>query len=166
TTPDACRVTVVSRLAVGQRLLIDKFIAYGWSARRSRSALHDQVLAALAAAQNTGWDGLIEEQRTFLDDFWDGADVEIDGDGELQQALRFALFQVLQAGARAERRPIGAKGLTGPGYDGHTFWDTETYMLPVLTHTQPRAAADALYWRYTTLEKAKTRAKLLGLTGA
>ena len=74
---------------------------------------------------------------TYLDDFWDRADVELDGDTELQQAVRFALFHVLQAGARAEQRAIAAKGLTGPGYDGHTFWDTERFVLPVLTYTAP-----------------------------
>jgi alpha,alpha-trehalose phosphorylase len=71
-----------------------------------------------------------------------------DGDAEIQQAVRFGLFHILQAAARAEFRPIAAKGLTGPGYDGHTFWDTETFVLPVLTYTQPSAAADVLRWRH------------------
>ena len=65
----------------------------------------------------------------------------MEGDDELQQAVRVGLFHVLQAGARAERRAIPAKGLTGPGYDGHAFWDTETYVLPALTYTRPDAAA-------------------------
>ena len=95
-----------------------------------------------------GWDGLLAEQRAYLDDFWARADVEVDGDAEIQQAVRFALFHVLQAGARAERRAIPAKGLTGPGYDGHAFWDTETFVLPVLTYTAPDAVADALRWRH------------------
>ncbi len=115
---------------------------------------------------SSGWDGLIKGQREFLDDFWAGSDVEIGGDPELQQAVRFALFHVLQAGARAEERPISAKGLTGPGYDGHCFWDTETYVLPVLIHTYPPAAADALRWRQRTLPTAKERARQLGLEGA
>ena len=85
----------------------------------------------------------MQEQREYLDEFWDSADVEVEGDAEIQQAVRFGLFHVLQAGARAERRCIPAKGLTGPGYDGHTFWDTEGFVLPVLTYTQPSAAADA-----------------------
>ena len=97
--------------------------------------LHDQVTAALIAARHTGWEGLVSEQRGYLDDFWNRADVEIDGDPEIQQAIRLGLFHVLQAGARGERRPIPAKGLTGPGYDGHAFWDTETFVLPVLTYT-------------------------------
>src|SRR5581483_10739476 len=69
-------------------------------------------------------------------------------------------------GARAERRMIAAKGLTGPGYDGHTFWDTETFVLPVLTYTLPSAAADVLAWRHMTLPLAKERAAQLGLAGA
>ena len=165
-TPDVGRVTVVSRLDPGERLVVVKYVSYGWSRQRSRPALHAQVLAGLAAAEQTGWHGLAAEQRTFLDDFWDGADIEIAGDAALQQAVRFALFHVLQSGARAERRPIGAKGLTGPGYEGHTFWDMEMFVLPVLTHTQPRAAADALRWRAATLEQARTRAAVLGLQGA
>ena len=108
-----------------------KFLAYGWSSRRSAPALRDQAEAALASACRTGWDGLLADQRDYLDDFWERADVEIDGDAELQQAVRFALFHVLQAGARAERRAIPAKGLTGGGYDGHTFWDMEIFVLPV-----------------------------------
>ena len=88
------------------------------------------------------------------------------GDAELQQAVRFALFHVLQASARAERRPIGAKGLTGTGYDGHCFWDTDTFVLPVLTYTAPDAAADALRWRAETLPVARERAAALDLKGA
>src|SRR5207302_2952019 len=88
------------------------------------------------------------------------------GDPEIQQAVRFALFHVLQAGARAERQPIPAKGLTGPGYDGHAFWDTEIFVLPVLTLTLPRAAADALRWRHLILNQAKEHARQLGLRGA
>jgi alpha,alpha-trehalose phosphorylase len=73
---------------------------------------------------------------------------------------------VLQAGARAELRPIAAKGLTGPGYDGHAFWDTETFVLPVLTYTLPSAVASALRWRHSTLHLAQERARTLGLQGA
>jgi alpha,alpha-trehalose phosphorylase len=163
---DVGRVTVATRLEPGQRLRIVKYLAYGWSSQRSRPAMHDQVIAALAAAKLSGWDGLLREQREYLDDFWAGADVEVDGDPEVQQAVRFGLFHVLQAGARGERRPISAKGLTGPGYDGHTFWDTESFVLPVLTYTQPRAVADALRWRHSTLDHAKRRAEQLCLAGA
>ena len=86
----------------GERLRSPSISRYGWSAQRSTPALRAQVEAALAGARQTGWEGLLDEQRAFLDDFWDTADVEIEGDPELQQAVRFALFHVLQAGARGE----------------------------------------------------------------
>ncbi len=163
---DLGRVTVAAEVAPGEQIQIVKHIGYGWSSGRSRPALIDQVVAALAAAHLTGWDGLVAEQRAYLDEFWEGADVEVDGDAEIQQAVRFGLFHILQAGARAEYRPIAAKGLTGTGYDGHTFWDTETFVLPVLMYTHPSAAADALRWRHLVLPEAKRHATELGLAGA
>jgi alpha,alpha-trehalose phosphorylase len=115
--------------------------AYGWSSLRTLPALQDQVVAALAAARHTGWAGLRAEQRRYLDEFWASADVEIDGDLELQQAVRFALFHTLQAGARAEQRAIGAKGLTGPVYDGHTFWGETLGLRVDAERLIPRARA-------------------------
>jgi alpha,alpha-trehalose phosphorylase len=164
--PDVARVSIAGRLQPGERFRITKFISYGWSSVRSRPAIHDQIVAALTTAHLTGWEGLLAEQRAYLDKFWANADVELDGDPEIQQAVRFALFHVLQSGARAEGRPIAAKGLTGPGYDGHAFWDTETFVLPVLTLTHPQAAADALRWRYLILDYAKDHARELGLRGS
>ncbi|MGO4442520.1 glycoside hydrolase family 65 protein [Mycobacterium sp. 2YAF39] len=158
--------TVICGLRPGQQLRIVKYLAYGWSSLRSQPALRDQVAAALSSARYTGWDGLLESQREYLDDFWDSADVEVEGDPDSQQAVRFGLFHVLQASARAERRAIPGKGLTGTGYDGHAFWDTEGFVLPLLTYTAPYAAADALRWRASTLDLAKERAAQLDLTGA
>ena len=163
---DVGRVTVASNLPVGQTLRLVKFLAYGWSSQRSLPSVRDHMIAALAEARHTGWEGLVAAQREYLDDFWARADVELEGDTELQQAVRFALFHTLQAGARAEQRAIAAKGLTGPGYDGHTFWDTERFVLPVLTYTAPHAAADALRWRHATLDLARERARQLGFEGA
>jgi alpha,alpha-trehalose phosphorylase len=165
-SPDMGRVTITTLLQPGQRLRLVKLLAYGWSSTRSWRALRDQVAAAMTAARGTGWEGLLAEQRAYLDNFWDHADVELDGDPEVQQAVRFALFQVMQAGARGEDRPIPAKGLTGPGYDGHAFWDTEIFVLPLLTYVQPPAVASALRWRHSTLPAARERAQLLGLSGA
>jgi alpha,alpha-trehalose phosphorylase len=163
--PDLARVTVSTELEPGKQLRIVKLMAYGWSSRRSLPSLRDQVDAALAAAMRAGWDGLLSGQREYLDDVWDRADVELEGDPALQQAVRFALFHVVQAGARAEKRAIPAKGLTGSGYDGHTFWDMETYSLPVLTYVAPDAARDALCWRHETMDLAEARARELGLEG-
>ncbi|MER7443613.1 glycoside hydrolase family 65 protein [Micromonospora avicenniae] len=163
---DWVRTTIGCVLRPGEKLRVVKFLTYGWSSRRSLPALRDQVGAALAAARLDGWDGLCRDQRAYLDEFWDASDVRVEGDPEVQQAVRFGLFHVLQAGARAERRPISAKGLTGPGYDGHAFWDTEMFVLPVLTYTQPTAVRNALHWRHATLDSARERAQTLNLKGA
>jgi alpha,alpha-trehalose phosphorylase len=163
---DWARVTVGTALEPGQKITLTKYVAYGWSGERSLPALRDQVEAALTAVVHTGWDELVREQRGVLDEFWLGADVEVDGDPAIQQAVRFALFHVYQAAARAEGRAIAAKGLTGPGYDGHAFWDTESFVLPVLTATAPKAAADALRWRLSTIDLALERARTLRLEGA
>ncbi|GAB3610017.1 glycosyl hydrolase family 65 protein [Humibacter ginsengiterrae] len=164
--PHLGRTMVSTTLEPGQRLRLVKVVAYGWSASRSLPAVRDQADAALAGAMQTGWDGLLAEQRTYLDGFWSRADVQLDGDTTIQQAVRFSLFHVLQAASRAEGRPIAAKGLTGPGYDGHAFWDTEVFVLPVLTYTAPDATAHALRWRHSTLPLAIDRATQLGLKGA
>ncbi|GAB2667600.1 glycosyl hydrolase family 65 protein [Gordonia jinhuaensis] len=163
---DLARLTLAAHVPQGRKLSLTKYIGYGWSARRSVPAVRAQVDAALAMAMEVGWDTLLSEQRSYLDDFWRDADVELEGDAELQQAVRFAMFHVLQAGARGEARSIGAKGLTGSGYDGHTFWDTETFVLPVLTYTSPAAAREVLRWRHSTLDKARNRASELGQFGA
>ncbi len=133
TEPNLGRVTVSTELDPGQGLRVVKFLGYGWSSRRSMPALRDQVDAALAAAKRDGWEGLCAAQRAYLDGVWKAADVEVDGDPELQQAVRFAIFQVVQSAARAEGAAIPAKGLTGRGYDGHAFWDSEQYTLRMLT---------------------------------
>src|SRR5579862_4633631 len=163
---DVGRLLVAAEVAPGEELCLEKFIGYGWSAQRSRPALIDQVAGAMAAAKLIGWDGMVAEQRQFLDEFWEGADVEVDGDVEIQEAVRFGLFHILQAGARAENRPIPAKGLTGTGYYWNDTGNTETFVLPVLTYTWPGAAADALRWRFLTMDLAKQHAAELGLEGA
>ena len=163
---DVARVLIAADVEPGRPLRVIKFLSYGWSRERSAAGLRAQVRAALAGAKHTGWEGLVAQQREYLNDFWESADVELEGDAELQQAVRFALFHTLQAGARAEQRAIPAKGLTGPGYDGHAFWDTEAFVLPVLTYTAPKAARDVLRWRHRTLARAQDRARQLGLKGA
>jgi alpha,alpha-trehalose phosphorylase len=163
---DLARVTVSAEVGHDETLTLTKYLAYGWSSQRSMVSIRDQADAALASARRTGFDGLLDDQREYLDDYWERADVEIDGDDELQQAVRFALFHTLQSAARAEKRAIASKGLTGDGYDGHVFWDTETFVLPVLTYTAPDAVRDALYWRHSTLDLATERARQLRLDGA
>jgi alpha,alpha-trehalose phosphorylase len=163
---DLARLTVTADLKRGERLRVVKFVAYAWSSLRQAPALRSQVEGALTTALGHGWRGLAHAQERRLKEYWSGADVEIKGDPELQQAVRFALFHVFQSTVRAEERAIPAKGLTGPGYDGHTFWDTETFVMQALTYTAPSAVSDALRWRHSILDLARARARDLGLKGA
>jgi alpha,alpha-trehalose phosphorylase len=163
---DLGRVTIAVALQPGQKVCVTKLLAYHWSGHQSTEWLRDQVDASLETALAQGWDELAERQKAYLDEYWEAADIQVEGDPELQQALRFAQFHLLQASARAETRAIAAKGLTGPGYDGHAFWDTEAFVLPVLIHTFPRAARDALRWRHRILPLARERAQQLQLKGA
>ncbi|MGF7120859.1 glycoside hydrolase family 65 protein [Rhodococcus sp. BE178] len=164
--PDQGRVTVTGHTRPGRALRMVKYVAHAWSARRTAPAMRDQVAGELTLARESGWDGLAAEQRAYLDTFWARADVTVDGDPEVQQAVRFALFHILQASARAEGTAVASKGLTGRGYDGHAFWDTEMFVLPVLTSVLPDAVGDALTWRHSTLGMARARARQLGFDGA
>ncbi|MEZ0492942.1 glycoside hydrolase family 65 protein [Kineococcus sp. TBRC 1896] len=164
--PDRVVTTVRTRLEAGELLRLRKVVSLGWAPQFERDDLGTRLAGLLADGVRTGWEGLVREQRAVLDDFWAHADVEVDGDDDLQQAARFALFHVFQAAAQGTDRGIPAKGLTGTGYDGHTFWDTEVFVLPVLNHVWPQAAAEALRWRHHMLPAARERARELGLAGA
>ncbi|WP_231880387.1 glycoside hydrolase family 65 protein [Microbacterium sp. H83] len=163
---DLARTTIRARLDPGERLDIVKIVAHEWSSDLSAATLRDRAETAADAALADGWDRLVDGQRRTLDDFWACADVVVEGEPRLQQAVRFALFQVFQAAVRAELRSVPGKGLTGSGYEGHTFWDFEAFVLPVLTATAPHAAEQALRWRHSTLGHARDRARLLHLDGA
>ncbi|MGW9158215.1 glycoside hydrolase family 65 protein [Microbacterium sp. NPDC055665] len=165
-SPDLSRTTVRVVLAPGEHVELIKLVGHDWSSTTSASALRDRTEAAVADAGRAGWDRLVDEQRARLDEYWACADVEVEGEPRLQQAVRYALFQVFQASVRAELRSVPGKGLTGSGYEGHTFWDFEAFVLPVLTSTAPHAAEQALRWRHSTLPHARERAEQLHLRGA
>ena len=165
-TADHARFSVRAHLEPGQTITVTKLVAYAWSDTHGLPALRDELSGALTVARHEGFDGLAARQRSVLDEFWEGADVEVDGDPELQQAVRFALFQLLAATARAEGRAIAGKALTGTGYEGHAFWDTETFVLQVMTAVRPEVSRHALGWRHATLPQARERARTLDLAGA
>ena len=116
--------------------------------------------------RDDGFERIAEVQRERLDAFWEHSDIAIEGPADIQQAVRFNLFQVRQASARVEGHGIAAKGLTGRGYEGQYFWDTEIYVLPCLTYTQPHVARRLLHFRYEMLGAARRRAEQLGHRGA
>lgn len=158
--------TVTAELAPGDALALTKTVSHVWSRHEEADALLEGAIAAVATGRTLGFDALVEAQRAALDAFWTRADVEVDGDDELQQGLRYSLFQLFCATARLQGAPLGGKGLTGTGYSGHTFWDTEGFVVPALLLLQPEAAARLLAWRASTLDLARERAEVLGLAGA
>jgi alpha,alpha-trehalose phosphorylase len=150
----------------GRPLRLVKLLAYHWAAGGEPAALAADGCRSLEHARALGFEALAAGQRKLLDEVWTRADIEIDGDPELQHALRYALFQLHQNTALAAGHAIPAKGLTGGGYDGHTFWDTEIFLLPVLTYCAPQHVEAALRWRASTLPQARANARRLGLSGA
>lgn len=158
--------TVTADLAPGDAVQIDKFVGPVWSPDGFGDSLLESARAVVDSGIDLGWDGLVQGQHAVLADLWEVADVEVDGDPELQQALRFNVFTLLTATFATADTPLGAKGLTGLGYNGHTFWDVEGFITPALTLLVPDAAARLLRWRASTLDAARERAQILGLQGA
>jgi len=150
----------------GRVLRIEKFAGYQTTSDSAPDNLRLQVAAGLDHAMAQGFDALAKAQREYLDKFWDRADVRIEGDPAVQQAVRWNLFQLAQAALRTDGRGVPAKGLTGRGYDGHYFWDVEIYVQPFLAYTHPAIARRLLTFRYGMLDIARTHASVLGEHGA
>jgi len=112
------------------------------------------------------YDDLLKAHKKSYETFWNSGDVEIKGNPMLQKGIRFNLFHLNQGAGKDGRTNFPAKGLTGEGYEGHYFWDTEMYMLPFFIFTQPERAKALLQYRVSILEKAKKRAQELGQQGA
>ncbi|WP_082651307.1 beta-phosphoglucomutase [Paenibacillus etheri] len=153
-------------VAMGERISLTKYISYHTSKDYIEDELLSRCLEVQHLAENCGFEALVHEQRAFLDQFWAHTDVEIQGDLALQQGIRFNAFQLLQSVGRDGVTNIGAKGLTGEGYEGHYFWDTEMYMIPFFTFTQPEISRKLLEFRYATLDKARERAAVMSQKGA
>ena len=145
---------------------VTKLLGYHHAERAAAGDLCRRVNRTLDRAANDGFERIAEIQRERLDAFWEHSDIAIEGPGDIQQAVRFNLFQLRQASARVEGHGIAAKGLTGRGYEGQYFWDTEIYVLPCLTYTQPHVARRLLHFRYEMLDAARRRAQQLGHRGA
>ena len=156
-----------------QSISLVKFISYHSSRRSTPEELCERVNRSLHRARQYGSEEMQTEQMEYLDNFWEQSDILVEArtevaqvsTGEILQALRFNIFQVLQASARAEGVGIPAKGLTGQAYEGHYFWDSEIYVLPFLTYTNPRIVRNQLIFRHSMLDKARERARKLAHKG-
>ena len=163
-TPAGAAQTATVLLTPGAEIVLEKYVAYAWSAPGGGAAaaiLHEQARATLQRAVDQGYAQIRERQRQRLAEFWEQADLAIVGAPDIEQALRLNLFHVFQSTSRDGSGTAAAKGLTGEGYEGHYFWDAEAFMLPVLATLAPGLARSMLEYRYRTLEHARAHAREL-----
>ena len=174
-TPDFGQVAFTIDARPGSPIQLTKYMVYHTSDTASAEELCGRAEWTMDRVVTQGFQQLLASQEHYMDDFWRRSDVRIKdiredrtkrSTVEIQQAIRFNLFHILQASARAEDTGVPAKGLTGQAYEGHYFWDTEIYLLPFLMYTSPRIARNLLAFRYKMLPQARARAKELGHRGA
>ncbi len=172
---DFGQVAFTIEATAGATIRVDKFMAYHTSATATPEELCGRAEWTMDRVVSRGFDRLLATQEQYVEDFWRRSDVVVENirpdrtqrtTVEIQQAVRFNLFHILQASARAEDAGVPAKGVTGRAYEGHYFWDTEIYVLPFLAYTSPRIARNLLAFRYSMLPQARARAKQLGHRGA
>ena len=153
-------------LKQGQSVKLDKFCLFATSLDCMESDLGTFVEKLADAAATKGLDHFLEAQEAYCKEFWHSADVEIKGDPLVQQSIRFSMFHLLQSAGRDGRANIAAKGLTGEGYEGHYFWDTEIYVLPFFISAKPDIARQLLKSRINMLNHARNRAAEMAQKGA
>ena len=163
---DGLTSTYSAMLAVGESLRLVKSLGYCSSLDEPEDGLAGHATQIAATAASDGFERLAAEQAAVLEAFWQRSDIELEGDGALQQGVRFNLFSIFQSAGRDGRTSLAAKGLTGEGYEGHYFWDTEVFALPFLAYTQPAIARAVLQFRIWTLPQARARAVEMGERGA
>ena len=163
---DMAKIVYRVQAKAGQTIKLSKAVVYHTSRGVPVKELSDRCRRTLDRVAEVGIEQQFADQRAWMDAYWARCDVEIPGQPEVQQAVRWNLFQLAQAAGRAEGMGIPAKGVSGSGYGGHYFWDTEVYVMPFLTYTSPMLARNALRFRYGMLPAAVRRAKDLQQDGA
>lgn len=151
---------IKTSINAGEEVVLTKYTILTDSLRSDSPV--DEARRLMEIARNTETELLYKKQKDFLKDYWDKCSLKIEGDDELDIALRYNTYQLLQSAGRDEHSNIAAKGLSGEGYEGHYFWDTEMYMQPFFTMTNPEISKDLISYRYATLPAARENARLLG----
>lgn len=147
----------------GKTYTLTKYFTYITTRDFEEGLLIDKAKSILSELSENGFSELTKSQRAYLDKFWENANIEIDGDDMLSQGLRWHMFALLQSPGRDGKTSLGAKGLSGEGYEGHIFWDTEMYVTPFFNFEYPQIAKDILMFRYNTLDEARKRARVLSV---
>jgi trehalose/maltose hydrolase-like predicted phosphorylase len=153
-----------TELSTGRERRLDRLVAVRASGRRAPSEAAARSL--LADAEEMGFDRLLAEQRSAWATRWANADIRIEGDVEMQRAIRFALFELMAHVPNLGEAAIGPRGVTGDHYGGHVFWDSDVFVLPFLAATHPPAARAMLEYRIRRLDAARAAAREGGFAGA
>ncbi len=168
--PDLAKMVLRVDAREGNAIRVEKLVAYHTSRSLPVRELADRCDRTLDRADRHDLPHYRAEQRAWYDRFWASSDVEISSPGRdtaaVQQAVRYNLFTLAQATARSDQLGVPAKGVTGSGYEGHYFWDSEVYVAPFLTYTQPDVARNLLQSRSRMLPAARERAKEMSQRGA
>ncbi len=160
-------VTTVQEFTLkpGESTRFDKFSAV-YTSRESEQPL-DAAQRKASEAVRFGYETLLQAHEAEWATYWQNSDIRIDGDDECQLAVRFTTYHILIAAPRHDDHvSVGAKTLSGLGYKGHIFWDTELFLLPPLTLSEPALGRNLLMYRYYNLPGARHKAKANGYEGA
>ena len=163
---DMGRFIMRGELPEGEKVLVKKAVAYHFASSVPVRELQDRCRRTLDRVHKNTLEHYHDAQREFLEGFWERSDIRIESQSAVQQAARWCIYQLAQAAARADQAGVPAKGMTGSGYEGHYFWDTDIYVVPFLTFTSPEWARNALRFRVNLLDAARERARELNQRGA
>lgn len=157
-----------AKLAAGESTSLERVVTLICARNDGEQATFaDRCAAAKAHLADCDYEAMKAATAKWWEDQWEVSDIEIDGDEDNQQGIRFCIFQLHQTLHTAKYGAVfGAKGLTGEAYNGNTFWDSEVYCLPFYLFNNPEAAKSILQYRYDTLPEAKERAVALDCKGA
>lgn len=154
-------------IPVGVTLSVDKFVTIHTSRETPASGIAARCQEELAGHLASGFEAALAANAAAWDRKWGASDIVIHGDAAMTQAARFNIYHLLITANPADpKASIGAKSLSGEGYRGHVFWDSEIFLLPFYIYTQPEAAKALLMYRYHTLDGARDNARANGFSGA
>jgi alpha,alpha-trehalose phosphorylase len=166
TEPDIGKTVFRVQAQEGVPIRITKAVAYHSSRGVPVRELFDRCRRTLDRVARKGFEPVYTAQRAWLERYWKDSDVEILDHPDLTQATRWCIFQLAQAAARSDQMGVAAKGVSGSGYEGHYFWDTDVYLVPFLTYTNPTIARNLVKFRVNLLPAARERAWQLAQRGA
>ncbi|MCP8969455.1 glycoside hydrolase family 65 protein [Ectobacillus ponti] len=160
-TSEKAAEAIITFSALTAPVSVTKLNVYTDTLRHEKNLI-EKGISIQEELRSASFEDMLGWQKQYLDEFWSNADIIIGGEESLQEGIRFNLYHLLQSAGRDPFSNISAKGLSGEGYEGHYFWDTEIYIIPVFLMTKPDLAKQLLIYRYSILDGARARAKEMG----